>query len=112
MLMYTNDCIVISDRADPVLKNEIGKYFKLKQELIGPHGQYLGGKLWKLVLDNGSEAWAFGSKQYVEAAVNNVTDYLTEQSQKLAAKPETPLSNGHNPEVDISDELEPQDTSY
>ena len=63
-----------------MIRNEIGKYFCLREESIGYPGQYLGGKLREVVLENGAKAWAFGSKQYVEAAVNNVVDYLAKQS--------------------------------
>ena len=56
-----------------MLCKEIGKYFNLKESSIGPPNQYLGGKLREVELENGQKCWAFGSKQYVEAAVKNVT---------------------------------------
>ena len=43
VLSYTDDCLVISNRADAVLREEIGKYFDLKEESIGSPSQYLGG---------------------------------------------------------------------
>ena len=45
VLLRTDDCLVISHRPDYVLRNEIGKYFKLKEESIGPPKIYLGGKM-------------------------------------------------------------------
>ena len=30
VLLYTDDCLVISDRGEDGLRNEIGKYFSLK----------------------------------------------------------------------------------
>ena len=45
-----------------MIQSEIWKYCRLKEESIGDPGQYLGGKLRKVILDNGAEAWAFGSK--------------------------------------------------
>jgi len=45
VLLYTNDCLVISDNAESILRNEIGKSFTLKEKLIGDPVQYLGGKL-------------------------------------------------------------------
>ena len=45
VLMYTYECLVISDRTEDVLGNEIEKYFSLKESSIGDSIQYLGGKL-------------------------------------------------------------------
>ena len=112
VLLYTDDCLVISDRADGVLRKEIGHYFELKEESIGAPSQYLGGKLREVQLENGQNAWAFGSKQYVEAAVKNVEDYLRARGKCLAAKAVTPLSHGYRPEVDVSPELGPDESSY
>ena len=57
-------------------------------------------------------AWAFGSSQYVQAAVKNVEEYLTRKGQKLVAKAPTPLSSGYRPEIDVSPELSGADASY
>ena len=35
VLLYTDDCLVISDRGELVLQDEIGKYFSLKEASIG-----------------------------------------------------------------------------
>ena len=112
VLLYVDDCLVISDQAENVIRNEIGKYFRLKEESIGDPGQYLGGKLQKVTLNNGAEAWAFDFKQYVEEAVNNVVDYLEKRSQKLVAKAPTPLTSGYCPEIDVTEELDAADASY
>ena len=74
--------------------------------------QYLGGQLRQVVLDNGQKAWAFGSKQYVEAAVNNVVEYLKKRNQKLPYKAPNPLSCSYQPEIDLSKELGEQDALY
>ena len=63
---YVDNCLVISDQAEYVIRSEIGKYFRIKEESIGYPGQYLGGKLRNVILDDGAEAWDFVSKQYVE----------------------------------------------
>ena len=57
---------------EQVLHQEIGQHFILKEESIGKPTQYLGGKLREVTLENGVLAWAFGSTQYVRAAVRNV----------------------------------------
>ena len=56
VLLWTDDCLVISHRPDYVLRNEIGKYFKLKEESIGPPKIYLGGKMRLVQLENSNHA--------------------------------------------------------
>ena len=38
VLLYTDDCLVISDNAEAILRNEIGKSFTLKEKSIGNSG--------------------------------------------------------------------------
>jgi hypothetical protein len=65
VLLYVDDVLVISERAEKVLRTEIGQHFVLREESIGKPTNYLGGKLREVTLDNGTTAWAFGSCQYV-----------------------------------------------
>ena len=63
MSMYSctsDDCLVISDRGEDVLRNEIGRYFSINDSSIGAPAQYLGGKLRMVELENGQKCWAFG----------------------------------------------------
>ena len=83
VLLYTDDVLVISDRGEEILCNGIGKYFKLKESSIGPPDIYLGGKLSKVVLENGAEAWGFSSSKYVQEAVNNVEMHLQRKGKFL-----------------------------
>ena len=82
VLLYVDDCLVISDNADNFIRSEIGKYFELKRESIKPPDLYLGGRMRQVELDNGLKTWAFGSYQYVQAAVKNVEEYLKKHSKK------------------------------
>jgi hypothetical protein len=43
ILLCTDDALVVSDNAEQVLRNELGRYFTLKEESIGPPKIYLGG---------------------------------------------------------------------
>ena len=95
-----------------MLRMEIGKCFNLKESSIGPPTQYLGGKLRELVLENGQKRWSFGLKQYVEAAVKNVTEYLKKSGEGLAAKAVTPMTSAYFPEIDITPELGEEDAAY
>ena len=95
MLLYTDDCLVILDNAESILKKEIGKSFTLKESSIGNPEQYLGGKLRKVVLENGAASWAISSTQYVQEAVNNVEQYLLKRGEKLLVKATAPMSKGY-----------------
>ena len=44
VLLYT-DALVVSANAEQVLRNELGRYFTLKEESIGPPKIYLGGHM-------------------------------------------------------------------
>jgi hypothetical protein len=81
ILPYTDDALVVSERAEHVLRRELGRYFTLKEESIGPPKIYLGGHVRKVQLENGVECWAYGSSQYVQAAVKNVETYLKKKGQ-------------------------------
>ena len=102
VLLYVDVSLVISHKPEAILMEEIGNHFKLKEESIGPPSQYLGGKIRKVTMANSQKCWAFGSTQYVRAAVDNVEEYLDKKGQKLPAKALTPLSSKYRPEVDIS----------
>ena len=86
----------------------------MKQESIKPPDLYLRGRMRQGTLYNGLKAWAFGSSQYVQAAVNNIEEYLNKQGKKpLPTKGhQNPLTYKYRPEIDISQDLEPQDASY
>ena len=72
VLLYVDDVLVVSENAESILRNELGRYFELKEESIGPPDHYLGGKVRKVQLENGVNAWAFSSSQYVQTAVKKV----------------------------------------
>ena len=114
VLLYVDDALCISERAEHVLKGEIGKYFYVKEGSVGPPTIYLGNKVSKVTLANGVDAWAFSSSQYVQAAVENVEGYLAKKGLSLPkkGKAKSPLSNGYRPEIDISDELGPVEAAY
>ena len=56
-------------------------------------------------MKNSQECWAFGSTQYVIAAVNNVEEYLIKKGEKLAVEALTPLKINYRPEIYITEEL-------
>ena len=110
--MYCDDVLVISDNGEATLRNEIGKYFELKEESIGPPSIYLGGKMSKVILNNGVEAWSFSSSQYVKAAVKNVEEYLAKEDRKLPTRAASPFLARYRPETDTTPELCHTKASY
>ena len=113
LLLYTDDALVVSEFPEKTLREDLGRFFVLKEESIGPPKIYLGGGVRKVVLDNGVSAWAFSSSQYVQAAVKNVETYLEKQERwKLPRHAETPMVSTYRPELDVSPELNPVDAAY
>ena len=112
VLLYTDDALVVSENAERILREEVGKYFELKEASIGPPDIYLGGKVSKVQLENGMVAYTFSSSQYVKSAIDNVEKYVDEKGAKMPCRANTPLSPNYRPEVDVTDELEPVDAAY
>ena len=115
VLLYVDDALVVSENAESILRNELGRYFELKEESIGPPDHYLGGKVRKVQLENGVNTWAFSSSQYVQTAVKNVEAYLTSEDSKhwkMPNKADTPLTTTYRPELDVSRELNVADAVY
>ena len=112
VLLYTDDCLVISDKAESILRNEIGKYFTLKDESIGPPDIYLGGQMRQVKLATGKRAWAFGSAKYVKAATTNVIEQLKKIGKSLPKRAKTPLSSNYRPELDMSPTLDAADAAH
>ena len=115
VLLYVDDTLVVSENAESILRNEIGRYFELKEASIGPPKMYLGAGVRKVKLDNGMEAWAASSSQYVQVAVRNAEEYIEKSQHKrwrIPNKVETPLRSTYCPELDVSEELSSSDASY
>ena len=105
VLLYVDDALCISQNGKHVLEKEIGKYFYIKDGSVGPPTIYLGNKVSKVTLENGQQAWAFSSSQYVQNAVKNIETYLKKQGKALPTKAPAPFSNDYRPELDVSPEL-------
>ena len=104
VLLYMDDALVISENAEEILREEIGKYFELKEESIGHPSLYLGGRVRQVKLDNGVDAWCFSSSQYIQTVFKNVEEWLSKRGDgrwKLPSKVETPMRSTYQPELDI-----------
>ena len=118
LLLYTDDALCVSEHPERTLRNDLGRYFQLKEESIGPPKIYLGGSIRKVELETGVKAWAFGSAQYVQAAVKNVEKYLSEQQQSgddrfsVPKRVRSPMRTSYRPELDTSAVLGSKEASY
>ena len=61
VLLYTENVILISENSGYVLREQIGKYFDLKEDSIGIPDIYIGGRLCKVQLENRVKGWEVGS---------------------------------------------------
>ena len=115
ILLYTDDALAIGEYPEKILRHGLGKYFELKEDSIGPPKIYLGGRVRKVQLANGTWCWAYSSSQYVQAAVKNVKSWLEEPDNvhwgKLP-KCDSPLPTTYRPELDTSTELSPSDAAF
>ena len=115
ILLYVDDALVISERVESILQRELGRYFELKEESIRPPSLYLGGNVWKVVLEDGTHACALSSSQYVQTVVKNVEEYVNAQDRKdlkLPTRAETPMRTSYRPEMDITPELDAKNSAY
>ena len=111
VLLYVDDCLCVSNRAESILQNEIGKYFYLKEESIGDPDIYLGNKLRKVTLSNGASAWSFSSSRYVQEAVANV-ESADKGKENIPKKATAPFPSGCRPELDTSPVLDATEASH
>lgn len=72
ILLYTDDALCVSKHPERTLRREFIKYFCLREAGIGSN-DLPGRNVWKVLLETGVQAWAFGS---AKADVKNAETYL------------------------------------
>ena len=113
ILMYVDDALCVHHDAKTQLE-QLDKYLPMKPGSIGDPDIYLGGKLRKVTLENGVEAWAISSAKYVQEAYRNAENYLGKHfgGRKLDRRASAPWPNDYSAELDASPELGPELASY
>ena len=112
MLLFVDDCLCIHHDAVSVLQ-KLDHFFKMKPGSIGDPNYYLGAKLRKMTMPNGVHCWSFSSSKYIQAAVENVKDYLKSNNlPPLAKTAPTPFKSGYEPELDTTPELDYDRANY
>ena len=76
VLWYVDDCLCLSVNPESIVRDEIGKYFLMKEVSIGEPDVYLGGEVRKVELESWEMCWAFSWSQYVGEACRNVRNHL------------------------------------
>ena len=112
VLLYTDDILAMMENPEQFLREELGTRFKLKEKSIGPPSQYLGNKVSKVTMENGTSCWSFSSSQYIQNAVANVESHLQSRGEKLMVPAKSPWSYNYRPETDITPELSAEDAAY
>ena len=112
-LLYVDNILVIHHDAMQCLK-DIDQFFKMKPGSIGDPDFYLGAKLSPIELLDGVTAWAMSSSKYIQAAVNNVKDYLAKNypGHGLPKRATAPLPVNYLPELDLMPELNLDTASF
>jgi hypothetical protein len=112
ILIYVDDILCVHhDPGTFLAQND--KYFKMKPGSIMEPTFYLGAKLKKTVRPNGVVAWGISSSKYVQAAVQNMQEYLKENGdRKLNKKASAPFEATYRAEIDESPVLGPEMANY
>ena len=109
VLMYVDDILSVSIDPRSILE-EFQRDFKFKNDQIDPPTNYLGARLEKKSI-NGFDCWTVSSVDYVNAAIKTIEEKLT-SNQRLPSKVVTPMTANYTPEMDGTDELNEDDTTY
>jgi hypothetical protein len=112
ILMYVDSILCV--RHDPGTSLAlIDKYFKTKPGSIMEPTFYLESKLKKTVILNDVVAWGMSSSKYVQAAVQNVQEYLKNNGdRKLKKKASAPFEVTYMADIDESPMFGPEMANY
>ena len=93
---------------------KIDSYFMLKPSSVGDPDIYLGAKVTKMYLSNGTWCWTLSPSKYVKEAMKNCEQVLKDLggTYKLPKHAPNPFHMGYKPELDVSTPLEPELASY
>ena len=79
--MHVDDCLVVS-KAPKAITIQFGDEFNLKAG-YGPPDTFLGAKVEKFQMPDGTTPWSMKSEKYVKNAVQTCKDLLAEDGREL-----------------------------
>ena len=96
-------------KATDVIK-EITEFYRAKVRSIKPPDIYLGENIMKVQMPDGREVWGSSSRDYVKNAIITVERMFEEygESYTLRNTVKAPFPAGYKPELDVTEDLEPE----
>ena len=107
MVVYADD--VIDIHHDPEEDMKIVSTFYRLNDGAGSSERCLGTNIEKVQLDNGREVWSMTCVDYLQGAVKNVNEMITEEGNalKMMVDGHIPYPSSYRPEIDVSEVLGP-----
>jgi hypothetical protein len=101
--------LALSHRAKDAI-HEITEFYKAKEGSVKLPEIYLGANISKMQVPDGREVWKTSLTAYVKNSLLIVERLLSEDGDgyALKSKVKNPFPTGYKPEIDITDELEPE----
>jgi len=110
ILVYVDDIISVL-HAPMNIMNEIKTRFKFKNDKCAEPEIYLGARLQKRPVGN-KFCWTMTSVDYINAGIKNLEEVLKKRRWRMPKKAFTPMTSGYVPELDMSNELDANDTQF
>lgn len=111
ILCYVDDVLVISHDPKSIM-NYLSSRYTMKKGSVKDPDEYLGTRIRRHTLPDGSLSWAMSSDLYVKRAIDDVELELKHIGQGLRTRVSTPLSSKYRPELDQSPELDARRANY
>ena len=111
VLLYVDDAMCIHHDALSVL-DKIDTFFKFKSGSICDPDIYLGAKVRRVRLPNLVEAWAISPSKYIQEAVRNIREHLSQGGLRFPKKVSAPFPRDYIPELDITPELDYEQANF
>ena len=102
VLICADDILAIVEETETFLREELGKMFTMKENLIGSPEQCLGDKVSLVTLENGIKFWSYNSSQCVQTAVKNLECYRTRSNLRPLLKAKSPWPYNYCQEADVN----------
>jgi len=111
MLIYVDDVLYIAENPEEDMA-KLGRAYRLKDS-VGPPDRYLGGNIEKVQTEDVSVAWSLSCYDYLNNAVKQVQDELSERnlSLKQFGTGLRPYPSSYRPEVDVIQVLDKEKTN-
>lgn len=113
LLVYVNNILSVSHQAQEAI-DEVILYYKAKEWSVNEPDRYLGADVAKFQLPNGRMVWTTSPRSYVKNVVQVIKCLLSEDGEgySLKSKVKNPFPTDYKPELDVTNKLSPELTSW